>query len=78
MTPKAVELMLVLGTPNWTRLNALNASARNCTCILSLTRVFLNTEMSKLRIPGDRRLGIIRGALPKVKGALKEKAEVSK
>src|SRR5882724_733804 len=78
MTPKALELMLVFGTPNWTRLNALKASSRNCTRNLSVMLVFLNSDISKLATPGLRRFGIRRGALPKVNGALKENTEVSK
>src|SRR5207245_1458891 len=78
MTPKELELMLVLGTPNCTRLNALKASARNCTRNLSVIFVFLNTDMSKLATAGLRRFGIRRGALPKVNGVLKENTEVSK
>ena len=78
MTPKALELMLVFGTPNWTRLNTLKASTRNCTRNLSLMLVFLNSDMSKLATPGLRRFGINRGVLPKVNGALKENTDVSK
>src|SRR5262245_7698938 len=70
--------MLVLGTPNCTRLKVLNASARSCTCKRSFTLVFLNTDISKLLMPGQRRLGIIRGVLPKVNGALNENTDVSK
>src|SRR5574338_737159 len=78
ITPNAVELIFVLGIANCTRLKALNASARNCSLIFSVIGVFLKTEMSKLHTPGPRRFGIIRGALPKVNGALKLNTEVSK
>src|SRR6266566_976829 len=77
-TPNAVELILVLGMPNCTRLKALKASARNCNLNLSPICVFLNTEMSKLSIPAQRRLGMMRGALPKVNGALNVNTELSK
>src|SRR3954470_20873086 len=70
--------MFVFGFPNCTRLNTLNASARNCSWYFSAIRVFLNKETSKLSVPGPRRFGINRGAFPKVNGALKEKADVLK
>src|SRR5260370_5054989 len=76
--PNSVELILLLGTPNCTRFKALNASARNCNLNLSRICVFLNTEMSKLSIPAQRRFGMMRGALPKVNGALNVNTDVSK
>ena len=43
----------LLGWPKYGVLEALNASARNCTLIFSVTAKFLNSEKSRLRWPGE-------------------------
>jgi hypothetical protein len=77
-TPKAVELMLVLGGENCTRLNVLNASARSSTFMFSKIVVFLIIDMAQSSIPGSNSVGTSLGALPNVKGALKLNWLVSK
>ncbi len=76
--PNVAVLIFVPGLPNFARLKALNASARNCTRTRSLTGTFLNTEISKFFTPGPLKFGIIRGALPKANGSLNENTLVVK
>src|SRR5262249_46234275 len=62
----------ILGGLNRTWLKALKNSPRNCNCLLSVSRNFLNTEMSQFQKPGAEIRS--RPEVPKVSGAVREKA----
>src|SRR6202453_2450174 len=66
----------VVGAPNWTRLNVLKNSVRNCKPNLSPGPKFvlLNIARSQLLIPWPRSVGSTRDSLPKPKslGAVKQ------
>src|SRR5271156_1332814 len=61
----------VFGGPNWTRLNVLNNSVRNCKPSLSSGPkvVVLKNARSQLSIPSPRRVGSTRDSFPKPKSA---------
>src|ERR1700752_7331 len=61
----------VFGGPNWTRLNALKNSVRNCTPNFSSgpKLVVLNIARSQLLIPAPRSVGSTRDSLPKPQSA---------
>src|ERR1700723_3211099 len=67
---------VVFGGPNWTRLNVLKNSVRNCKPNFSPgpKLVVLNIARSQLLIPWPRRLGSTRDSFPKPKfaGAVKQ------
>src|SRR3984957_21111055 len=66
----------VFGGPNWTRLNVLKNSVRNCKPNFSPGPkvVVLNIAMSQLSIPSPRSVGSTRDSFPKPKslGAVKQ------
>src|ERR1700677_4611884 len=66
----------VFGGPNWTRLNVLKNSVRNCKPNFSPgpKLVVLNSARSQLLIPSPRSVGSTRDSLPKPKslGAVKQ------
>src|SRR5262245_33821722 len=70
MTPNDVEVTLVFGAENWTRLNAFSASTRNCAVTLGLTAKFLKNDRSKFCTPWALSTGEKIGSLPNVKAAV--------
>src|SRR6202161_4374630 len=66
----------VVGAPNWTRLNVLKNSVRNCKPNFSPGPKFvvLNIARSQLLIPSPRSVGSTRDSFPKPKllGAVKQ------
>ncbi len=64
ITPNDGEVTLVFGAENWTRLNALSASTRNCTFMRALISKLLKNERSTLRTPCARSIGEKMGSLP--------------
>src|SRR5688572_1284711 len=69
MTPNDVDVTLVFGAENWTRLNAFSASTRNCAVTLGLTAKFLKNERSKFCTPCARSTGEKIGSFPNVNAA---------
>src|SRR5947207_2967555 len=66
MTPNDVDVTLVLGPENWTRLKAFSASIRNCAAMPGFRSKFLKSETSKFCTPGARSTGEKIGSLPNV------------
>ena len=54
----------VLGAPNCTRLNRLNASSLKLSVIFSWMGTSLYSDISQLSVPGVRRVLSVRGSLP--------------
>src|SRR5215207_9787353 len=68
-TPNEVDVTLVLGDPNCTRLSALNASILACSRSPRVREKCLNSDTSRLRTSCVRSCANVAPALPNVNAA---------